>query len=152
MKFNLKIPPVAIGASSIFLVWLLYQYLPIYHIDFIYKDLLAFTITATGIVVALSGVAVFIKSRTTVDPMCPEKARELVIIGIYKYSRNPMYLGILMVIIGSAVYFAALSSFFIVPLFMAYMNRYQILPEEAALQEKFGEQFTRYANNVRRWL
>ena len=105
-----------------------------------------------GAIAALLGVFVFIKLRTTVDPRCPEKAKKLVIIGIYKYSRNPMYIGILLIITGITVYFGALSSIFVIPLFVTYINNYQIAPEEVALQEKFGESYTHYAQNVRRWL
>ena len=152
MKLSLKIPPVAQTIVAILLIWLLDRYAPIYHIKFIYQSIVAGTLIGIGAIVALSGVFAFIKLNTTVDPRYPEKASELVIIGIYKYSRNPMYLGILFVITGIAVYFGALSSVFVISPFVAFINKYQIVPEEVALQEKFSENYTRYAQNVRRWL
>jgi protein-S-isoprenylcysteine O-methyltransferase Ste14 len=152
LKLSLKIPPVAQTIVAILLIWLLDRYAPIYHIKFIYQSIVAGTLIGIGAIVALSGVFAFIKLNTTVDPRYPEKASELVIIGIYKYSRNPMYLGILFVITGIAVYFGALSSVFVISPFVAFINKYQIVLEEVALQEKFSENYTRYAQNVRRWL
>ena len=152
MKLSLKIPPVAQGVVAIILIWLFDRYAPLYHIKFIYQNIVAGSLIGIGAIVALAGIFAFIKLNTTVDPRYPEKTRELVIIGIYKYSRNPMYLGILLVITGIAVYFGALSSVFAVSLFVTFINKYQIVPEEVSLQEKFGESYTHYALNVRRWL
>jgi protein-S-isoprenylcysteine O-methyltransferase Ste14 len=152
LKLSLKIPPGAQGIVAILLIWLFDRYAPLYDIKFIYQNVVACASIGTGAIVALSGIFAFIKFSTTVDPRYPEKASELVIVGIYKYSRNPMYLGILLIITGIAVYFGALSSIFVVLSFVVFINKYQIVPEEAALQEKFGESYTRYAQNVRRWL
>ena len=152
MKLSLKIPPVAQGVVAILLILLFDRYAPLYHIKFIYQNIVAGSLIGIGAIVALAGIFAFIKLNTTVDPRYPEKTRELVIIGIYKYSRNPMYLGILLVITGIAVYFGALSSVFAVSLFVTFINKYQIVPEEVSLQEKFGESYTHYALNVRRWL
>ncbi len=152
MKLSLKIPPVAQGIVAILLIWLFDRYAPLYHIKFIYQNIFACALIGIGAIAVLSGIFAFIKLSTTVDPRYPEKARELVIIGIYKYSRNPMYLGILLVITGIAVYFGALSSIFVVSSFVIFINKYQIVPEEVALQEKFSESYTHYAQNVRRWL
>jgi len=101
LKLNLKIPPVAQGIIVILHIWLFAQYAPLYHIRFAYQNIVAYTFIGIGVIVALSGVFIFIQLRTTVDPRCPEKASELVIVGIYKYSRNPMYLGLLLVLIGA---------------------------------------------------
>lgn len=152
MKLTLKIPPVAQGIVALFLIWLLDRYAPIYHIRFIYQNIVACVFTGAGIIVALLGVFAFIKLSTTVDPRCPEKANKLVAIDIYKYSRNPMYLGMLLIITGIVIYFGSLSSIFVIPLFVTYINKYQIVPEEVALKEKFGERYTHYSQNVRRWL
>jgi protein-S-isoprenylcysteine O-methyltransferase Ste14 len=152
LKLSLKIPPVAQGIVAILLIWIFDRYAPLYHIKYIYQNIVACALVGTGAIVALSGVFTFIKMDTTVDPRCPKKASELVIIGIYKYSRNPMYLGVLFVITGSAVYFGALSNVIVVSFFVVFINKYQIIPEESALQEKFGENYTQYAQKVRRWL
>ena len=146
------IPPVAQGLIAILLILVLSRYAPLYYLNFDYQKIVAGVLTGAGAGVALSGVLAFGKLSTTVDPRYPEQASELVIIGIYKYSRNPMYLGILLVLIGIAVFFGALSSVFIIYLFVIYINKFQIVPEEMALQEKFGGRYTQYARNVRRWM
>ena len=100
----------------------------------------------------ISAVASFIRLRTTVDPRYPEKASKLVVVGIYRYSRNPMYLAIAIVLFGISIFLGALSSLLILFLFVAYINRFQIVPEEQILKEKFGRQYLEYADQVRRWI
>jgi len=152
LKLSLKIPPLAQAAIAVFLIWLVDRHAPLYHIDFNYQNLVARVLIGTGLIIALSGVLTFRKLKTTVDPRIPEKAKKLVFTGIYKYTRNPMYLGLLLAITGVAVYSGAFSSLFVVFLFAAFINKYQIIPEEVALQEKFGDSYTHYTRNVRRWL
>ncbi|MBF0258654.1 MAG: isoprenylcysteine carboxylmethyltransferase family protein [Desulfamplus sp.] len=152
MKLMLKIPPVAQGIIAIFLIWLFARYVPIYNIKFKFQNIAGWIFIITGVLIAFSGVLAFIKSKTTVDPRSPDKASKLVIVGIYRYSRNPMYLGIMFVLTGVALLSAALSAMFVIPLFAAFINRYQIMPEELALEEKFGEAYIHYLKNVRKWL
>ncbi|MDO9265071.1 MAG: isoprenylcysteine carboxylmethyltransferase family protein [Desulfosalsimonadaceae bacterium] len=152
MKLNLKIPPLAQAAIAIFLIWLFDRYMPLYHINFNYQYLIARAVIGIGAIVAVAGIFAFRKLNTTVDPRYPEKAKNLVIVGIYKYSRNPMYLGLLLILTGIAVYSGALSNILVLFLFVAFINKYQIIPEEVALQEKFGDSYTHYTRNVRRWL
>lgn len=152
MKLSLKIPPVVQGIVSILLFWLFDRYAPLHHIKFSCQNAVACALIGIGVIVTLSGVSVFTKLNTTVNPRYPEKAHELAVIGIYQYSRNPMYLGILLVLTGVAVYFGALSNVFVVSSFVIFISRYQIVPEEVVLHEKFGESYTYYAQNVRRWL
>lgn len=149
---TLRIPPVAQAVLAILLIWVLNRYVPLSRIQFIYQHIAAFTVAGLGAVVALSAVYAFIKLKTTVDPRRPERARELVIVGIYNYSRNPMYLGILLAISGAALYWGALSSILVIIFFVGFIRKYQIEPEEAALRKKFGDQYARYARRVRRWL
>lgn len=152
LNLTLKIPPLAQAAIAIFLIWLFDRYAPIYHIDFNYQNHIARVLIGIGAIVAVAGISAFRKLNTTVDPRYPEKAKNLVIIGIYKYSRNPMYLGILLILTGIVVYSGALSNILVLFLFVAFINKYQIIPEETALQDKFGESYSQYTRNVRRWL
>ena len=105
-----------------------------------------------GAITALVGVFTFRRARTTVNPMRPEAASSLVANGIYRYTRNPMYLGMLLVLIGWAVYLARPWALLVLPAFVVYMNRFQIGPEERALEAIFGAEFDAYRNRVRRWL
>ena len=149
---KLKIPPVAQGIIALILIWLSNRFWPLYRIEINFKNAVSLGIIWLGIVVGGLGVSAFIRMRTTVDPRYPDKASRLVVIGIYKYSRNPMYLAILLVLIGVAVYLGALSSLLVIFLFIGYINRYQIVPEEQLLLEKFGDGYRQYAQRVRRWI
>ncbi|MEY4764441.1 MAG: hypothetical protein RI907_1114 [Pseudomonadota bacterium] len=105
-----------------------------------------------GAGVAMAGVVAFKRSQTTVNPFTPERASSLVASGIYRYSRNPMYLGFFLALIGWAAWLSNLLAPAVLPLFIAYMNRFQIQPEEGALRLRFGDEFQRYALQVRRWV
>lgn len=105
-----------------------------------------------GAAVALAGVIAFRLHKTTVNPLTPDQSSTLVAIGIYRFSRNPMYLGFLLALLGWGVYLSNWASLLLLPVFVAYMNRFQIQPEERALTELFGQQFVAYARSVRRWL
>jgi protein-S-isoprenylcysteine O-methyltransferase Ste14 len=94
----------------------------------------------------------FRRAQTTITPLKPETASSLVSTGIYGFTRNPMYLGLLTVLIGWAVYLAAPFALFGPLFFWLYIGRFQIVPEERALSALFGDRFTQYTAKVRRWL
>ncbi|MDF1628399.1 MAG: isoprenylcysteine carboxylmethyltransferase family protein [Alcanivoracaceae bacterium] len=112
----------------------------------------AVVLVLMGAGVSLAGVVSFRRARTTVNPLKPEKTSSLVCSGIYRITRNPMYLGFLLVLIGWAVMlgsaFAALGPV----LFVSYISRFQIVPEERVLASLFGDEFSAYRAKVRRWL
>jgi protein-S-isoprenylcysteine O-methyltransferase Ste14 len=110
--------------------------------------LLAFAGGAVG----LAGVAAFRRQRTTVDPTRPEAATALVRAGIYRHTRNPMYLGLALGLAGCAWWLANAAALALVAVFVAWIDRLQVVPEERALRRKFGAEFERYAEGVRRWI
>lgn len=112
----------------------------------------AVALAAAGVAIALAGVAEFRRSRTTVHPQHPEKASAVVTRGIYRWTRNPMYLGLLLALAGWAILLANPAALAGLPLFVAWMNRYQIAPEERILSAKFGAAYASYLACVRRWL
>jgi len=116
------------------------------------REVISIGCVAMGLLVAAAGVLSFRKHDTTVDPINPDKAQSLVTSGIYRISRNPMYLGFLLVLIGWGVYLSNLSAFLLIPAFVLYMNRFQIGPEERVLISKFGSTFHLYTSSVRRWI
>lgn len=105
-----------------------------------------------GAAVALAGVLAFRRNKTTVNPLTPQQSSTLVASDIYRFSRNPMYLGFLLALLGWGVYLGNWAAALWLPVFVAYMNRFQIRPEERALADLFGPQFAAYARSVRRWL
>ena len=112
----------------------------------------AVVLVVAGALVALAGVVAFRRHKTTVNPFTPEQSSSLVATGIYRFSRNPMYLGFLLALVGWCAYLANWVSALLLPVFVAYLNRFQIQPEERALKERFGQQFLAYSQSVRRWL
>lgn len=153
MKFlELKIPPVALLLIVAFLMWALNSRIVIIKISFAGLHWLGPLCFIVGVVVALLGVYQFRKSGTTVDPRIPQESSSLVSEGIYQYSRNPMYLGFLLILTSWAIVLANPLAFIGLPLFVMYMNRFQIKPEEQFMQEKFGDKYRQYLLRVRRWV
>jgi protein-S-isoprenylcysteine O-methyltransferase Ste14 len=149
---ELKVPPLAIGILVAALMWLVSRTVPAFDFVFLARDVLAVTLAVAGAIIVLSGAASFRRARTTFNPMKPESTSSLVLSGIYKVSRNPMYLGFLLALFGWAVFLSNALAFIFLPAFIFYMNRFQIEPEEKALACKFGQEFDAYKSRVRRWL
>jgi protein-S-isoprenylcysteine O-methyltransferase Ste14 len=114
--------------------------------------LAALVFCGSGVAIALLGVRAFARASTTVDPRYPERANTLVVAGVYRLTRNPMYLGMLLLLTGLALYLANAAALGIVLLFMSYMTRFQIMPEERAMHKRFGASYEAYRSAVRRWL
>jgi protein-S-isoprenylcysteine O-methyltransferase Ste14 len=112
----------------------------------------ALALGACGAAVMLAGVLSFRRARTTINPLMPDTATALVTSGIYRYTRNPMYLGMLLLLLAWAVYLSSPAALLGVVAFWLYIGRFQIRPEERALTALFGSAFTDYMGRVRRWL
>jgi protein-S-isoprenylcysteine O-methyltransferase Ste14 len=147
-----KIPPPAVTLLLAVMMWLLSESVPSLVFAIPWRTTLALLCFLTGLAIALAGLLEFLRAKTTVNPLTPEAASAIVTSGIYRYSRNPMYVGLLLALIGWAVRLSHLLAFALLPFFVLYMNRFQIEPEERALSAKFGGQFRDYARSVRRWV
>lgn len=117
-----------------------------------WKVALASVLGLTGAASCIAGVLAFRQASTTVDPRNPQASNALVVRGIYRWTRNPMYLGFALLLFAFAVWLGKLPAMLLVPLFMAYLQRFQIKPEEEALKARFGPAFAMYCQQVRRWL
>ncbi len=105
-----------------------------------------------GLSSGIMGVMQFKKAQTTPNPKEIDKATSLVISGIYQYTRNPMYLGLTLILLGWALYLSNFLAFILIPLFMMYITRFQIRPEERMMAQKFGDKYRAYVSRVRRWI
>jgi protein-S-isoprenylcysteine O-methyltransferase Ste14 len=139
---------LAVGAG----MWAIARHLPLLAAAEFPRLVLAALIAVVGIAVALGGVLSFRRARTTVNPLKPETSATLVSTGVYSITRNPMYLGMLLVLVAWAVYLSSAWSLAGPLLFALYITRFQIIPEERALDRLFGAQFAEYKRRVRRWL
>ncbi|MER1941606.1 isoprenylcysteine carboxylmethyltransferase family protein [Castellaniella sp. FW104-16D08] len=151
-RLELLIPPPLVMLLVGLIMWLLAQIFPSLAAAWLSDTLMAIVLAFLGLVIALAGVATFKRARTTIDPKRPTDASALVSSGIYRFSRNPMYLGVLLVLAGWAVYLGNLLSVLGLLVFVAYITRFQIIPEERLLHEKFGAAFLAYKDKVRRWI
>ena len=106
----------------------------------------------SGLIIILSAIILFKKYQTTITPLNPSNATKLITDGIYKFSRNPMYLGLLFVLLGISIILNPTGGFFLIPLFILYLNLFQIIPEENAMVDLFKDEFLEYKKNVRRWI
>ena len=112
----------------------------------------ALALAAVGASLDLAGLVAFRKARTTVNPLTPSRSAAVVSSGVYRLTRNPMYLGLALILLGLAVYLASPWGLLGPLVFAAYITRFQIIPEERALRARFGAKYTAYCTRVRRWL
>ena len=151
MKLNLKtkIPPPLITLICISIIYF-------FEKEFIFFEDWNIYISGFfllwGLIIIAFAVFKFAKTKTTVDPTKPSKTSSLVISGIYRTTRNPMYLGMLFLIISFTFYKLSLVGAIVIPSFIFYINKYQIEPEEYEMRKKFGENFEDYCKKVDRWI
>ena len=117
-----------------------------------YKHSISILILLVGTIILINPVFKFIKSKTTVNPLKFVNVKKLVTSGIYKYSRNPMYLGLLMIVTSTSLFYLNIFSITTPILFYFWINRFQIKREEIFLTEKFGKEYSLYKAKTRRWL
>ena len=149
---ELKIPPVVTMIVVAMVMILLAQVFPEFTLTFSLKKELSIVIVIAGILVAMSGVWAFHNARTTLNPLLPSDTKSIVSYGIFKVSRNPMYLGFLISLIGLAVYLLNIIAFVSIFVFKIFMDELHIKPEEKVLQKKFGKAYSDYLDKVPRWI
>ena len=146
----LKIPP-----PLLVLILVIANYFSSKKIDLIHlpnQDLISILILLIGILILINPIFKFIKSKTTIDPIKFKKVNKLITSGIYKYSRNPMYLGLLMIVISTSIFYLNIFSIITPIFFYFWINRFQIKREEIFLTEKFGKEYLLYMTKTRRWI
>lgn len=151
-SLELKIPPPLVALACGVLMWILARATPYVSWPLAGRGIVALAVAALGVCISASGVVTFRRTGTTTNPMRPGNATTLVTAGIYRRTRNPMYLGLSIVLLGWGVYLANALALLILPGFVLYTTRFQILPEERALSALFGAQYQTYQASVRRWL
>lgn len=152
MHKTFRLPPVAIMVAMGLLMWLCRQQLP--QLSF-HRPLLvqaALLLVIAGIAICLAAFHQFRRAETTVDPMQPQRASRLIDSGIFQCSRNPMYLGFVLVLLAWALLAQNFAALALVPAFVLYLDRVQIPVEEVALRALFAVEYEMYASKVRRWI
>lgn len=151
-KLELKILPVIQVFIFTILIWLTSRFTPVISSYKWERVLISIFLLSLGSWIGASGVVAFHRANTTVDPTEPGKASFLVKTGIYKITRNPMYVGLLLFLLSACVFLGSVISLIFCFFFVLSMNRFQILPEERFLLKNFGKEYEDYKRNVSRWL
>lgn len=151
-SLELKVPPPVIAILCVALAWVLASAMPGFTYPLPFRTPIAVAFGIAGVFLAVSGVFAFRRARTTVNPHTPEKSTSIVRTGAYGFTRNPMYLGFAIVILGICAYLANPFAILAVVVFVSYITRFQIMPEERLLLDSFGESYAQYKKSVRRWI
>ena len=148
---ELKVPPLVVLGVMALAMWATVRATPQLIVLYAGRSFIACVLAATGIAVMLAGVLAFRRANTTVNPHLPANSSCVVTTGIYRLTRNPMYVGMLLVLAAWAAYLSNAAAPVFVLAFALYITRYQIVPEERVLGSKFGAPYEAYRDSVRRW-
>ena len=149
-KFKNKIPPTILT-----LLFLILNYILNFNslkIDIPNRYFFTTLLLILGFYIVIRSSRLFAQAKTSIDPLRPFKSTSLITNDIYKYSRNPMYFGYLLILLSSSVYLGNVMSIIIIPLFIFIINFIQIIPEEETLKDLFGPTYDEYLSKVRRWI
>ena len=145
-----KIPPPVVTLFFGLCIYSSQEYFPEYNLKFL--TIVSYISYFAGLSILILAVSLFKKQNTTVNPIKIENTSSLVTSGIFEYSRNPMYLGMALILFGLAIMFNLIGGTLFTILFTIYITKFQIRPEEEVMERLFGEDFLKYKQNVRMWL
>lgn len=149
---ELRVPPAGVALVAALLMWAIAGATPSWRMHVPARLTIAAALAVLGAAIAVAGVLEFRRARTTVNPLNPGATSVLVLTGVYRFSRNPMYLGLAIVLLAGALYLSHALTLLGVAAFVAYIHRFQIMPEERALRALFPGDFEEYAGQVRPWV
>ncbi|MEO1035773.1 MAG: isoprenylcysteine carboxylmethyltransferase family protein [Pseudomonadota bacterium] len=147
-----RVPPPIVAIVMALAIWLLAREFPMLRTTSLTQTLLAAALALSGVAIDLAAIRAFRRAQTTVNPLRPDAATELVTSGVFRVSRNPMYVGLVLILSGVALHMGSWFGPLLILGLVLYLTRFQIVPEERAMQALFGDAFDRYAAQVRRWL
>lgn len=149
---ELKIPPPLVALCAALLMWCTSWIVGPADVPRLLRVGATLAFLVVGLGFDFAALLSFMRARTTINPLRPAATSALVISGVYRITRNPMYLGMLLLLLAWATFLANGVAYLLAPLFMLYIGRFQIAPEERMLLAKFGADFATYQASVRRWL
>lgn len=149
---ELKIPPPLVLLIFAIAMWFAAPLTEPLNVSFGLRLGFALALAVIGEGISATGMIQFRRAKTTINPMKAGNASSLVTGGVYRFTRNPMYLGMVLVLLGWAVFLSSPVTLLFVPLFVLYIHRFQIFPEERVLTDLFGSEYAEYKNKVRRWV
>ena len=151
-SLEVKVPPPAVAAVIAVAMWGTSRLAPSLHVSDTLRLSAAAVMALIGAGFSIAGVTAFRRARTTVNPTTPERASSLVSSGVFRITRNPMYVGLAWILGAWAVFLSSAWALLGLVAFVFYMDHFQIAAEERALAKLFGTEYTSYQARVRRWL
>ncbi len=149
---ELKIPPPLVLLIFAIAMWFAAPMSEPLHVSLGVRIGMAIALAVIGEGISLAGIIRFRRAKTTINPMKAKNASSLVTSGVYRFTRNPMYLGLVITLVGWGVFLPSPIGLLLIPLFALYITRFQITPEERVLTSIFGREYVDYKNRVRRWV
>lgn len=150
MNLKNKIPPPLVTLLFGMGIYFSTELIP--PLAFKYQGTLAIMVLTIGLVIMVSAILTFRQLQTTINPLQPNKATSLAVSGVFRFSRNPMYLAMLLILVALSLASGALAAVFLLPGFVMYISIFQIVPEEQAIEKLFSDQYLKYCKKVRRWI
>ena len=147
---NNKIPPPLVTLFFGLCIFFTKPFFP--EFSSVFLNVISLLLLVVGISILVSAVSSFREYKTTINPIKIEKASSLVTAKIFRFSRNPMYLGMLIILMSLSFKFNIIGGLFILPLFVLFITKFQIIPEEAAMEKIFTDEFIKYKATTRRWI
>ena len=151
-SLELKVPPPVVAVLFGLLMWLVSSLAGAADVSFGSRMGVAIVVALIGVAFGFSAMASFLRERTTMNPTKPSATASLVTHGVYRLTRNPMYLSLVLYLVAWAAYLSNWLALLLVPVFVLYINQFQIKPEERALSALYGPEYASYRARVRRWL
>jgi len=152
MNLETKVPPSLVMLVLAVAMWLVALATPAFAFRISLSESVAGSIALAGLLVNAYPKILFNRAGTSTNPMRPRAAANLVTSGAYRYTRNPMYVGHALILLGVAAYLCNELSVLALPLHILYITRFQILPEERALSARFPQEYAAYVDAVPRWI
>jgi len=151
-SLELKVPPPFVALLFGLLMWLVSSLGEGADVSFDNHIGVAIVVASIGVVVGFAAMGSFLRAKTTMNPTKPSATASLVTHGVFRLTRNPMYLSLVLYLVAWTVYLSNWLALLLVPVFMLYIYQFQIKPEERALSALFGPEYALYQARVRRWL
>jgi len=151
VALELKIPPPVVALVFGLLMWLVSSVAGAADVSFGNRIGVAVVVALVGVAFGFTAMGAFLRAKTTMNPINPNAASSLVTHGVFRVSRNPMYLSLVLYLVAWAAYLSNWLALLLVPVFVLYINRFQIKPEERALSALYGPAYSSYKARVRRW-
>ncbi|MEM1262160.1 MAG: isoprenylcysteine carboxylmethyltransferase family protein [Pseudomonadota bacterium] len=147
-----RLPPPLLAIVAVVLLVAAAKLWPALRVSSSFQNVAGGLLIVIGVAIDLASILAFRRAQTTVNPLRPEATTQLVTVGPFHRSRNPMYVGLVLIVTGCAVVIGTIVGPFVVAAIIAYLTRFQIQPEERAMRELFSESFEHYCRTVPRWL